>query len=654
MDTATQQFIENSTLLFIATRNAEGAMDVSPRGGQPNVLRVTTEGTLLLPDYVGNNRLDTIGNLLSNPRVALIVLNRGSDRYLRIAADAEISFRAEDIACFPADENTPVSVIAMTPRSLEFVTSPAFDRAGFWVDPARRRPPLDLGAIVGADKIAQADAGFAPVSRDETEEQRLASAGVRDVYGHASEGVQKKVCDIAGPGGLRFMQEATFTVLAHEGAEGGIALDLTGEAPLSVIPFDNRHAYRLRLAGDVATGEEGECALLTIVAGQNELLRINGRFEQEPDAVKITPREVYFHCSAALSRSRIWQRDRRSFWSGKRRFTCIERHRESPDVVSFVLRPCDKAPIGPVKAGQYVTVALAGARDRQQPQRSYSVSGRPDDNSLRISVRRLGAGGVSDLLHETLQPGVDVRVGAPAGRFVLSTPPDRPVVLVSAGVGITPLLPMLEELARQDRGRPVWFIHAARDAAHHLFEDEARAIAARAKNGGIRLLTCYSRPGDGDVADIVGRLDADALARLTPVAEADVYICGPDAFMTALRDGLIVHGADPDRVRLEVFTASAGTALNLSCGDDDRTSAITFARSERSATWSPNDGSLLDVALKNNIDVAYSCRQGDCQSCVQVVLSGVVDYPGEEVPLLAWNQVMLCQAIPRGDLVLDC
>lgn len=653
MDKATRQFIESSTLLFIASRNAEGAMDVSPRGGQPNVLRVTPEGTLLLPDYAGNNRLDTIGNMLANPRIALIILNRGSDSYLRVAADAAVSFRAEDIANFPADENTPVSIITLTPRVLEFVHSPAFARADFWVDPSRRRPPLDLGAIVGSDKVAQAAAGFAPVLKNRAEEDILASAGVRDVYGFASEGVQKKVCDIAGPGGLAFMQEARFTVLAHEDAAGEIALDLTGQAPLEVVPFDNRHAYRLDVAEDVPTGEEGECALLTIVPGQNELLRVNGRFEQVGEAVKIAPCEVFFHCSAALSRSRIWQQDRRSFWSGKRRFTCIERHVENPDVISFVLAPCDRAPIGPVQPGQYVTVALAGSKGAAE-QRSYSVSRRPDDRSLRISVRRIGAGGMSDRLHEMLHPGVELLVGAPAGRFVLESPPGRPVVLVSAGVGITPLLPMLDELAREDSTRPVWFIHAARDGSYHLFEDEARRLAAQATKGGIHLLNCYSRPRDGERADMTGRLDATKLAELAPVAEADFYICGPDGFMTGLRDGLVALGADPDRVRFEAFTASAGAAFNLSGKDMVCNSKVTFARSDKSAVWSPSDGSLLDVALENKVEVAYSCRQGDCQSCVQIVLSGVVDYPGEEIPLLAWNQVMLCQAIPRGDLVLDC
>ena len=653
MDAATRQFIEQSTLLFIATRNGEGQMDVSPRGGQPNVLRILDNGTLLLPDYAGNNRLDTIGNLLSNPRIALIVLNRGSDTYLRIAADAEISFLSEDLALFPADSNPPVGVIVLTPRTLDFVTSPAFARGNFWVDPDRRRPPLDLGAIIGGDKAERAAAGVRPVLKSGVEEQILTRAGVRDVYGAASEGVQQKVGDVAGPGGLRFMEEATFAVVAHETGYGEIALDITGEAPLSVIPFDNRYAYRLRLPVEVFTAAEGEVALLTVVPGQNELLRVNGRFEQEPNAVKIAPREVFFHCSAALSRSRIWQQDRRSFWSGKRRFKCTARHPENPDVTSFVLEPCDRAPIGPIRAGQYVTVSIPDGSGAP-PQRSYSVSRRPDDRSLRISVRRLGAGGVSDRLHDTIEPGAEVLVGVPAGRFLLSSPPGRPVVLVGAGVGITPLLPMLDELAREDGSRAVWFIHAARDGAHHLFEHEAREIAGRSKNGGIRLLSCYSRPRAGDRPDFVGRLDVDALARLVPVAEADFYICGPDAFMTSLRDGLVARGAAADSVRFEAFEASPGGAFDLAGRDTVGNSTVTFAKSGRSAVWSPGSGSLLDLALANQVEVAYSCRQGDCQSCVQTILGGLVDYPGDEVPLLLWDQILLCQAVPRGDLVLDC
>lgn len=653
MDADVRQFIENATLLFIASRNAEGAMDVSPRGGQPSVVRVTDQGKLLLPDYNGNRRLDTIGNLLSNPKVALIVLNRGSDRYLRIAANAEVSFRAEDLAAFPADENPPISVLVLAPETVEFVTTTAFARAEVWLDADRRKPPLDLGAILRGDKLAQAAAGFDPVLKNDEEERLLARAGVRDVYGTSGELVRNKVYDIAGPGGLGFIDEATFVVVAHEGQDGETTIDLTAEAPLSVIPFDNRHAYRLRLPPEVVTGEEGECALATVAPGRNELLRINGRFEQENGAVKVVPREVFFHCSAAFARSRIWQQDRRVWWAGKRRFTCVERRRESPDVTSFVLKPRDEAPIGPVAAGQYVTVSMPDGTGVSR-QRTYSISSRPDGNSLRISVRRTGGGGMSDMLHDTVKAGTEMLVGVPAGRFVLSSPPGRPIVLVSAGVGITPLLPMLDQLARDDGGRDVWFIHAARDGGHHLFADEARGIAESAKNGAIHLVSCYSRPRDGDESDLVGRIDARAIAGLVPVQEADFYICGPEAFMTSLREGLVAHGAAPESVRFEAFAATASGSLDLSGKDMVSSCKVTFARSGKTATWTPSDGSLLDLALENGIDVAYSCRLGDCQSCVQRTVSGIADYPSGEEPLLAYGQILLCQAVPRGDLVIDC
>lgn len=653
MDLKTRRFIENATLLFIASRNAEGAMDVSPRGGQPTVLTVSRDDTLLLPDYNGNRRLDTISNILANPRVALIIVNRGCAHFLRVAANAQVSFLAEHLARFPADSNPPISVLLLKPILFEFVRTSAFDQADFWIDPARRLPPLDLGAVIDGDKAAQAAKGLYPVPRSKAEEQDLRNAGVRDVYGPPMDGVDQKIGGGAGPGALQFMEKAALTIFAREGEDAEITLDITAGAPFAAIPLDNRHAYHLSLPVGNASAKDGESALLTMIPGQNELLRINGRSVQEPGVLKIAPREVYFHCSAALSRSRIWQHDRRSFWSGKRRFRCTERHRESSDVTSFFLEPCDLAPIGPVLPGQYITISLPDASDPLR-QRSYSVSRRPDGKRLRISVRRIGKGGMSDSLHDTIQAGMELNVGVPAGRFVLSSQPGRRIVLISAGVGITPLLPMLEELALEDTGREVWFIHAARNATCHLFDKEAHAIAEQAKNGGIRLFTSYSRPQQGDRCDFVGRIDSNLLAGLLPVKETDFYICGPKVFMTSLRDGLIERGAEPQSVHYEAFEAGLGGSLDLAGKGSVSGSMVTFARSGKSASWSPSDGTLLDLALKNDVEVAYSCRLGDCQSCAQKVIRGVVDHLGEEVPLLSPDQTLLCLAVPLGDLVLDC
>lgn len=658
MDGEIRDFITGSTLLFIASRNAQGALDVSPRGGQPTVLRVTEAGELLLPDYRGNRRLDTIGNLLGNPEVALIVLNRGAERFLRIHGTGRVSFEEGHISAFPADESLPISVLVLTPERCEFVRSSAFERGGLWPGDGKRRTPLDLSAIVRSDKAAQAEAGFTPVRKNPTEELLLAEHGVRDVYGTSSEGVQTKVGEIAGPGGLEFMREARFIVFAHEDAEGHMRLDLTGEAPLETLPFDNRHAYRLRLPPEVETATGGNGALLSIAAGRSEILRLNGSFETEEAlsarAVKIVPEEVFFHCPAALNRSRIWQDDRRVYWVGRRRFTCTERCQETPDVVSFVLRPMDQAPVGPFRPGQYVTVSVPHDPEPVPRQRSYSLSGKLDETSLRISVRRIADGGVSELLHDTVHEGTEVLLGIPAGRFTLESAPGRRVALISAGVGITPLLPMLEQMAREDSGREVWFLHAARDAQHHLFRDESREIAALALQGGIHLFSAYSRAGEAEACDHRGRIDGDLLAGLMPVSETDFYICGPDAFMHGLREQLAGLGADPEAVRMEEFATSLGAGFDLSGRATAAECEVTFARSGKAVTWTPAAGSLLDLALAQKVKASYSCRVGDCQSCLQRVVEGAVDYPMGDMPVLAQGHVLLCQAVPRGKLVIDC
>jgi ferredoxin-NADP reductase len=245
-------------------------------------------------------------------------------------------------------------------------------------------------------------------------------------------------------------------------------------------------------------------------------------------------------------------------------------------------------------------------------------------------------------------------VGVPAGRFVLASPPGRPVVLVSAGVGITPLLPMLEELAREDAGREVWFIHGARDGVHHLFKDEVFRIAETATSDTIHLISSYSRPRPGDECDLIGRIDAAAIASLLPVGEADFYICGPDAFMTSLREGLAARGAAPENIRFEAFETASGSSLDLSGSEALSDCTVTFAESGKAATWTPSHGSLLDLALGSGIDVPYSCRLGDCQSCVQRIESGAVFYPAGEEPVLADGQILLCQAVPVGDVVIEC
>ena len=657
MDARTRSFIEKSTLLFIASRDEAGGMDVSPRGGQPCVVRIRADGSLLLPDYMGNRRLDTIGNVLANPNVALILLNRRCDEYLRIAARAAVSREPQDIAAFPADENPPLSVMVLTPRRMEFVSSKAFGASGFWIDRANRKPPLDVLEIYANDGRWQAEAGHEPVLYDAAAEQRLAAAGLRQVYGTPSQLVQHKVYGTAGPGFMGFIEGARFIVFAHEGAGGEILMDLAC-GPLRPDPAANERSLLLDIEheGSTTSGlpHSAEFALIAAEPGLPDIMRINGDYREVDSGpggrrrLSVHPDELYFHCPAAFSRSRIWADGPPVPWSGRRRFACVARRQENPDVVSFVLEPGDDAPVGAVAPGQYVTVSLPG----DQRRRSYSISKLADARSLRISVRRID-GGFSALLHDRLAVGDEVLVGPPAGHFVLDSAPARPVVLVGAGVGVAPLLPMAEHLARLASGRDVWFVHAARDARHHLFADEVARIAAA--NPRMRLLTAYSRPAPGDRCDHRGRLDARVLAAHVPVEEADFYVCGPSSFMASLSRGLIELGAAPASIRMELFQKKEGAASFAAEALAGRGPCnVIFARSGRSATWTSGSGSLLDLALANGLDIPYSCRNGECQSCAQRIVSGGVAYPFGDEPLLPRGLVLLCQAVPRGDVVLEC
>lgn len=317
---------------------------------------------------------------------------------------------------------------------------------------------------------------------------------------------------------------------------------------------------------------------------------------------------------------------------------------------SLVLEPRDCAAIGPILPGQYVTVALPLDPCQPPRRRNYSVSGRRGERAICIAVRKVRDDGLSGLLHAVAE-GDEIHVGVPAGRFVFDSPPQRPVVLVSAGVGITPLLPMLEMLAGDCDPRDVWFVHAARDARHHLFAGEARQLATRSA-GHVRLFSAYSRAGEDEPCDHRGRLDAALLHRLVPAGNADFYICGPEAFMSSLRQGLIALGAAPENIRIEAFSSSGEGLADKLAGRPDR--KITFAQSGKDVTWRPSSGSLLDLALSNDVKVQYSCRNGDCQSCVQRLVSGAADYPTGDVPPLAEGQVLLCQAVPRTDMIIGC
>jgi MOSC domain-containing protein YiiM/ferredoxin-NADP reductase len=329
-------------------------------------------------------------------------------------------------------------------------------------------------------------------------------------------------------------------------------------------------------------------------------------------------------------------------WPGFRRVRVAQVRSESASVKSFAFD--GEAPAG-VPAGSYVTVRVsAGVR-------SYSLS---DLAGFRISVKRDGA--VSSYLHDHVAAGDELELAAPRGSFVLREG-TRPVVLLSAGVGATPVLAMLHALVGS--GREVWWLHGARDAAEHAFAAEVDALLSGFSDA--HRVVAYSRPGADDRGfDLTGRLGPDALAGV-PV-DADYYVCGPEAFMRDIAGALDAHGVAADRVATETFGASAVIRSGIVGdsrpphppeGEPGTGPAITFARSHLTVAWDGRYRSLLDFAEACDVPVGFGCRNGVCHNCESGLLSGDVSYDTEPLEAPAEGRVLVCCTTPRSELLLD-
>ncbi|MGI9592054.1 MAG: pyridoxamine 5'-phosphate oxidase family protein [Myxococcota bacterium] len=245
-----------------------------------------------------------------------------------------------------------------------------------------------------------------------------------------------------------------------------------------------------------------------------------------------------------------------------RELRLIEKRQESADVRSFVFASRDDGPLPRHVAGQYLPLEFAVEGEDEPLRRTYSLSSAPGGPHYRISVKREPQGAVSRFLHDQLEEGQFVRAGEPRGEFVLHAAGTQPVVLVSAGVGLTPLLSMLHAWADDDGdARPIWFVHGARDGAHHPLREEVERLVAEAPGASLHVAYSQQRAEDtlGEGHHSVGRVDAALLEKLVPGLDADFYLCGPTAFMADLQDALEGRGVSAERIRSESFgPAGAG------------------------------------------------------------------------------------------------
>jgi ferredoxin-NADP reductase/MOSC domain-containing protein YiiM/ferredoxin len=338
--------------------------------------------------------------------------------------------------------------------------------------------------------------------------------------------------------------------------------------------------------------------------------------------------------------------------------------RESADVLSLSMRDGDGQPLHEALPGQYIVLRLRPTGGTPFF-RSYSLSGPISTERYRISVKLEPNGAAGTYLHQRIKAGDIIDVSSPRGSFVLQ-PGEQPVVLLSAGIGATPVLAMLQALAAERSTRRVLWLHAARDRQHHPFPAEVRRLMRALPHG--RSFVCYSKPGSGDRKgedfDATGRLSRSVFAEVGIPREADVYLCGPDRFMADMKEALAGFGVAPRRIFAEIF--SGGEARNpgivgasartphLPEGDVGTGPLVSFARSGIAAHWNASRyQSILELAEACDVPVRWACRTGVCHNCESGLVSGAMTYDPEPLDKPADGNLLICCSRPSGDVVVD-
>jgi uncharacterized protein len=359
----------------------------------------------------------------------------------------------------------------------------------------------------------------------------------------------------------------------------------------------------------------------------------------------------------------------KSAWNGVRKFSVSKKVRECADTFSFYLKPHDGKPLAPFKPGQYLTFQLNVPGLGKPVVRCYSLSDCARPSHFRVTVKRCpppaegghppGVG--SSFFCDRVKEGDILDVKAPNGHFHLDLERDRPVVLISGGVGVTPMIAMANALVEARSSREIWFFHGARNGDDHMFRETMAALAS--ENSNVRLHVCYSKARDGETKGTdfhhEGRVTVDLLKQLLPSNNYDYFLCGPGAFMESITEDLRTWGVPDEWVHFEAFgPASVKRAAKPEAkvavtfppmGGLD----VTFAKSGKILTWQGSGRSLLELAEDANVRIDAGCRAGNCGSCLVAIKSGKVEYIGDHGADVEEGSCLACICRPATALVID-
>lgn len=356
-------------------------------------------------------------------------------------------------------------------------------------------------------------------------------------------------------------------------------------------------------------------------------------------------------------------------WQGTRKFIVKKIVAESHDCRSFYFVPEDGKPLPAYMPGQYLMFSLNVPQESRPVIRCYSLSERANAEWYRCTIKyergkeSTPSGKGSGFFHEHVREGDQLDVKAPAGHFVLDVADPEPVVLLAAGIGITPLFSMLSTILHHGWSEPVYLFYSVRDQRHHLFKQILKDLAARHRQ--FKLIVNYTSPALSDQPDIdyqfSGRLTVAELTKRLPSTNFQFYICGPGEYVSNMSGILNTLGVPEQDIHTESFgpssrtttTASAATLPSSDTNQRSDATAINFLRSGTRLNWDADSDSLLDFAEKHGVPIDSACRSGSCGSCLTKIGSGKVKYktkPGVETEP---NECLPCVSLPDGELALE-
>jgi len=346
---------------------------------------------------------------------------------------------------------------------------------------------------------------------------------------------------------------------------------------------------------------------------------------------------------------------------------------ESQNITSFYLVSEDGEPLPSFLPGQFLPLKLDIPGQYKPIYRTYSISDSPHKNYYRLTIKRepappdrpdLYPGVSSNYFHDQVESGTKLLAKAPRGKFFLDSKSENPVVLLSAGVGLTPLISMMNMIVDSGSNQEVWFIHGARNSAEHAMGDHIRKVAQQ--NDNVHVHVAYSKPLkenlEGGDYDSKGYVDVELLKNILPGNEAEFYLCGPPPFMKSLFNGLLEWEVPEYCINYEFFgpasllkdRAKVSTpkraAEAMDCSSEIE---VEFSKSGIKTNWNPSFESILDLAEANGLSPDYSCRSGICHTCMCRLEDGEVEYVEEPLDPPDEGFVLICASKPKKNVVVD-